>query len=335
MTLTQLRYLVAIVDSGLNITLAASRVHATQPGLSKHIKQLEAELGCQLFTRKGKSLDAVTPAGRLVLARARQVVEECANIRVMVANLRHENHGELHIATTHTQARFVLPPVVAALKRRYEDVAVHIHPGGEEQVLGYLETGQADLVITSTAGGAPAGALSLPVYRWERVILVPRDHELAAQRRRLTLETLARYPLVSYESSQRANSSLQQAFARAGLEPRLAITARDADLIKTYVRAGLGVGVLAEMAIQPADLDDLVVLPAEDLFSTCTTWVVLRPDRVLRDYALEFIELFAPQFGRCDLKRALEDTNAKRDWAEPPRWGHKAVKSPGAARTRA
>src|SRR5690348_8342176 len=138
MTLTQLRYLVAIADSGLNITLAAGRVHATQPGLSKHIKQLEQELGCKLFTRKGKSLESVTPAGRLVLARARVVVEECANIRVMIANQRRENRGELHVATTHTQARFVLPPVEAELKRRYEDVAVHIHPGGEEQVLDHL-----------------------------------------------------------------------------------------------------------------------------------------------------------------------------------------------------
>lgn len=334
MTLTQLRYLVAIADSGLNITQAAGRVHATQPGLSKHIKQLEAELGCQLFTRKGKSLESVTPAGRLVLARARQVVEECANIRVMVANLRRENRGELNIATTHTQARFVLPPVVSALKRRYEDVAVHIHPGGEDEVLGYLDTGQADLVITSTAGNPPPGAFSLPVYRWDRVILVPRGHELAAKQQRLTLETLARYPLVSYESSQRANSSLRQAFARTGLEPRLAITARDADLIKTYVRAGLGVGVLAEMAIQAADLDDLVVLPAQGLFSTCTTWMVLRPDRMLRDFALDFIELFAPQLGRRELRRALEEPGSRRAWPEPPKWGCEAVKSPGAVRTR-
>lgn len=335
MTLTQLRYLVAIADSGLNITQAAGRVHATQPGLSKHIKQLEAELGCQLFTRKGKSLESVTPAGRLVLARARQVVEECANIRVMVANLRRENRGELNIATTHTQARFVLPPVVSALKRRYEDVAVHIHPGGEEEALGYLDTGQADLVITSTAGSPPSGALSLPVYRWDRVILVPRGHELAAKQQRPTLETLARYPLVSYESSQRANSSLRQAFARVGLEPRLAITARDADLIKTYVRAGLGVGVLAEMAIQAADLDDLVVLPAQGLFSTCTTWMVLRPDRMLRDFALDFIELFAPQLPRRELRRALEEPGSRHDWPEPPKWGHETVKSPSVVRTRA
>jgi LysR family transcriptional regulator, cys regulon transcriptional activator len=335
MTLTQLRYLVAIADSGLNITQAAVRVHATQPGLSKQIKQLEAELGCLLFTRKGKSLDSITPVGRLVLERARLVVEESSNIRSLVSNLRHENRGELHIATTHTQARFVLPPVVAELKRRYKDVLVHISPGGEEQALQSLDTGQTDFAITSTSGRPLVGPLCLPIYRWDRVILVPRNHPLAATRKPLTLKQLAQYPLVSYESSLRSNSSLHQAFSRAGLEPRIAFTAQDADLIKTYVRAGLGVGVLAEMAIQPSDLEDLAVIPGRDLFPVCTTWVVLRRDRLLRDFAFEFIGLFAPQLDTRTLRRLFESKELLSAWPEPPHWDSRLPKSLSAARTRA
>jgi DNA-binding transcriptional LysR family regulator len=320
MTLTQLRYFIAIVDSGLNITLAAGLVHATQPGVSKQIKQLESELGCLLFTRKGRSLEALTPAGKLVVGRARLILEETANIRSLAANLRHESHGEFCIATTHTQARFVLPPVVAELKRRYADVAVHIDPGGEEHTLEALESGQADIAVMSTAAAPPVAGLSLPVYRWDRVILVPRGHVLAAGRKPPTLLQLAEHPLVSYESSVRANSSLYQAFAREGLKPRIAVTARDADLIKTYVRAGLGVGILAEMAVQDADLEDLVVLPAGDLFARCITWMVLRRDRIMRDYAFDFVELFAPHIGRSALRRVLDGQDEAPIWPEPPHW---------------
>lgn len=335
MTLTQLRYLVAIADSGLNITQAALRVHATQPGLSKQIKQLEAELGCQLFVRKGKSLDSITPVGRQVLERARLIVEESANIRSLVSNLRHESHGELHIATTHTQARFVLPPVVAELKRRYKDVLVHIEPGGEEQALESLGAGQADFAITSTAVRPPLGPLCLPIYRWDRVILVPRAHPLVTTNKPLTLRQLSQYPLVSYESSLRSNSSLHQAFARIGVKPNIAVTAQDADLIKTYVRSGLGVGVLAEMAIQPSDLEDLSVIPGRNLFPVCTTWVVLRRDRLLRDFAFEFIGLFAPQLDTRTLRRLFESKELLAAWPEPPRWDSRLAKSPNAARTRA
>jgi len=319
MTLTQLRYAVAIADSGLNITLAADRVHATQPGLSKQLKQLEDELGFQLFSRKGRSLDAVTPQGAQVIARARTILAEAANIRAIAANLRSDDQGELTIATTHTQARFVLPGAVGALKRRYAGVSVHLKPHGDAEVMQLLERGQVDLAIVSTAGAPPTDGLAVPLFRWRRAVIAPRKHALGSLGRPLALAELARHPLVSYESSLRPDSSLRQAFADAGLAPNIACTARDADLIKTYVRAGLGVGVLAEMAMTPDDSIDLRVLQADGLFPECTAWLVLRRDRVLRDYALALVELVAPQIDGRELRRVLAG-NAPAQWPAPPSW---------------
>jgi len=310
MTLTQLRYLIAIADSGLNITLAAERVHATQPGLSKQLRQLEDELGFQLFVRKGKSLDSVTHAGQHVLERARTILAEAANIRSIAANLRNEARGELRIATTHTQARFALPPAIGALSQRYPQVSVHLQPGRDAEVLAQLEARRVDLAVVSSAGPPPAVGIALPAYRWQRVILAPQGHPLTTRKQLTTLDELATLPLVSYESSLKAESSLRRAFDAAGLRPQIAMTAGDADLIKTYVRAGLGIGVLAEMAVLTGDTD-LQVLPADHLFPQCTTWIVLRRESVQRDYVLEFISQFAPHLDRRDVVRALA--------SDPPR----------------
>jgi len=165
MTLTQLRYLIAIADAGLNITLAASRVHATQPGLSKQLRQLEDELGCLLFKRKGRSLDAVTPAGAAIIARARVIVAEADNIRSYAANQRGEHHGELVLGTTHTQARFVLPPAVAEIKQHWPQVSVHLQPVAEDDALDLLGQGAADIAIISTNGDAPGAGVAVPLYR--------------------------------------------------------------------------------------------------------------------------------------------------------------------------
>jgi DNA-binding transcriptional LysR family regulator len=305
MTLTQLRYLIAIADCGLNITAAAERVHATQPGVSKQLKQLEDELGLQLFTRKGKSLDGVTDAGARVLERARVILAEAVNIRSIAANLRNEEHGELRIATTHTQARFALPPSIAALSRRYPQVSVHLQPSGDAEVLALLEGGRVDLAVVSTSGAAPASGIALPAYRWNRVVLMPHTHPLASLKRAPSLAELAALPLVSYDSSVKPESSLRRAFAAAGLSPQIAMTAADADLIKTYVRAGMGIGVLAEMAMLPDDANDLRTITADSLFPTCTTWILLRRDSVLRDYTLDWIVQFAPHLNRADVRSAV------------------------------
>jgi LysR family cys regulon transcriptional activator len=319
MTLTQLRYLVAIADSGLNITLAAEKVHATQPGLSKQLKQLEDELGFLLFQRKGRSLEAITPAGQDVLAHARRVLAEAGNIRAYAANERGEKHGRLTLVTTHTQARFVLPPAIAHLARKFPDVSIHLQPASEGEVLNALAQGQADFAVVSTAGEVPQGGLAVPLYRWRRQVLVPAAHALASLQRAPTLAELAEQPLISYESTNKPESSLRRAFAQAGLEPQIAMTARDADLIKTYVRAGLGVGLLAEMAVSTRDDGDLRALPAPAAVPECTSWAVLPRERVLRDYALELLLALAPQLDRADLKRAVagHDTPV---WPVAPTW---------------
>jgi DNA-binding transcriptional LysR family regulator len=319
MTLAQLRYLVAIADSGLNITVAAERVHATQPGLSKQLKQLEDELGFLLFSRKGRSLDSITPAGQQVLVHARRLLVEAANIRAYAANVRGDAQGRLVIATTHTQARHVLPDAIATVKRAYPQMSVHLQPSGEGEVLGLLARGEADVAVISTSGEIPAGGIAVPLFRWRRVVLVPRGHALAEAGVEPSLEALAAEPLVSYESSVRADSSLRRAFAHNGLEPRIAMTARDADLIKTYVRAGLGVGLLAEMAVGEDDRSTLQALPAPAVIPECIAWAVLPRERVLRDYTLSLLTAVAPQLDRTDLRRAVAGTDDPH-WPAPPLW---------------
>jgi len=320
MTLTQLRYLVAIADSGLNITQAAERVHATQPGLSKQLKQLEDELGFQLFTRKGRSLESIAPAGVRVIEHARKVLAEVANIRSYAANERGEHSGRLLLATTHTQARYVLPPAIAAIKREFPQVSVDLLAAGDSDVLGKLD--QADLALISTAGSVPSGGVAVPLFRWRRVLLVQAVHPLAGLQRAPTLAELASHPLISYESSTRADSSLQRAFAGAGVTAQIAMTARDANLIKTYVRAGLGAGLLAEMATGGDDAD-LRIIPAPAEIPECITWAVIPRGRVLRDYALSLLHGLAPQLDRRDLRRVLEG-NQEPNWPQPPAWAELA-----------
>lgn len=319
MTLVQLRYFVAIADAGFNITAAAENVHATQPGLSKQLKQLEDELGFLLFVRKGRSLEALTPAGTQVLSHARRMLAEAANIRAFAANQRRDAHGQLLIATTHTQARFVLPPALSLVHQAYPQLSIHLQPSADGDVLAQLARGEADLALISTAGDVPADGIAIPLFRWQRVVLVQRTHPLAQPGARPTLADLAAYPLVSYESSIRHDSSLRRAFAARGLEPQLAMTARDADLIKTYVRAGIGVGLLAEMAVSAVHDADLLALPAPESIPECVAWAVLPRERVLRDYTVELLVALAPQLDRHDLRRILAGHQAP-SWPAPPTW---------------
>jgi LysR family cys regulon transcriptional activator len=317
MTLTQLRYFAAIIDAGLNITDAARKVHGTQSGLSKQVKQLEDELGFKLFTRRARSLIALTPEGERVLEHVRPLLDHARNIRALSANLRHSTEGELHIATTHTQARHVLPPALARLKRTFPRVIVHLSPAGNTESLARLRHGESDLAIISTGHAPPEADIALPLYRWNRVVVAPAGHRLALLPRPLRLQDLARWPLISYESSRDRDSSLRRAFQQQSLEPAIAMTAPDADLIKTYVRAGQGIGILAEMAVGEPE-EDLVTLAADDLFPTCTAWLLLRRDRLLRDYALAFIGYLLPHVHCNDLRRTL-DRSGPCNW-DIPHW---------------
>jgi len=304
LTLKQLKYLIGIVDSGLNITAAAERLYTSQPGISKQLKQLEAELGVQLFTRKGKSLAAVTPAGREVIARARKILREVDNITSLASDLTAEQEGTLSIATTHTQARYMLPEVIRAFRERYPKVDLELHQGTSEQIAELIGTNKVDFAIASGGRHLFQQLTLLPIFHWHRIALVPKQHPLADQKKPLDLQTLANYPLVTYVFSLTGESSFKRAFHDQGLEPRVVFTARDADIIKTYVRMGMGVGVIASMAFERQDAEDLVALDARGLFPKVTTWVGFPREMVLRGYMVDFIHFLAPHYSTDMIREA-------------------------------
>ena len=303
MKLQQLKYLLAIVDNGLNITAAAEKLYTSQPGVSKQLKLLEEELGLQLFTRKGKSLGGVTAAGQQVIDRARLIMQEVENIRSLASDYYHEEEGSLSIATTHTQARYVLPDVIREFRDRYPRVTLNLHQGTSEQIADMVKTNEIDFAIATGSHDLFNDLLLVPSYHWDRKIIVPKNHELAALDRKITLKDLAQHPLVTYVFSFGGQSSLKRAFAEKGLEPDVVFTARDADVIKTYVRMGLGVGIVASMAEDCDDQKDLTAVDAEGLFPRSTTWIGFRKDVVLRRYMLEFVKLFAPHITTDQLEQ--------------------------------
>lgn len=294
MTLQQLRYLLGIADSGLNITAAAERLYTSQPGISKQLKLLEQELGIQLFTRKGKSLAAITPAGHEVIARARRILREVENIRSLASDMSQERAGTLSIATTHTQARYVLPDVVREFRNRYPKVNLELHQGTSEQIAELVASNRVDFAIATGSQQLFPDLVLLPCYQWDRIVLVPKGHELARLQKPVNIQTLARFPLVTYVFSLTGESSFKAAFAAEELDPDVVFTARDADIIKTYVRMGMGVGVVAAMAWECQDKDDLVAIDAAGLFPRVTTWIGYRRDSVLRGYMVDFAALLAP-----------------------------------------
>ena len=294
MKLQQLKYLLAIADNGLNITAAAERLYTSQPGVSKQLKLLEQELGLQLFTRKGKSLDGITSAGEQVIERARVIMQEVENIRRLASDYYQEEEGSLSIATTHTQARYVLPEIIREFRNRFPKIGLNLHQGTSEQIADMIAANNIDFAIATGSTDLFSELMLVPGYRWDRSIIVPKEHELTKLDRKLTLHDLAQYPLVTYVFSFGGQSSLKKAFEDEGLEPDVVFTARDADVIKTYVRMGLGVGIVASMAADCADRKDLVAIDAEGLFPRSTTWIGFRKDAVLRRYMVEFMQLFAP-----------------------------------------
>ena len=323
MKLQQLKYLLAIVDNGLNITAAAERLYTSQPGVSKQLKLLEEELGLQLFTRKGKSLGGITPAGRQVIERARIVMQEVENIRSLASDYFHEEEGTLSIATTHTQARYVLPGVIKEFRSRYPGVSLELHQGTSEQIADMVSANEIDFAIATGSRDLFNDLLLVPSYHWDRKVLVPNSHDLASLERKITLDDLAQYPLVTYVFSFGGQSSLKRAFADEGLEPDVVFTARDADVIKTYVRMGLGVGIVASMAEDCDDRKDLTAVDAEGLFPRSTTWIGFRKDAVLRRYMLDFVQLFAPHISAEQLEntrhaRSQTEIDALFDTAELP-----------------
>lgn len=303
MTLTQLKYLLAIVDANLNITVAAEGVNASQPAISRQIKVMEEELGFQLFVRRGKALDSLSPAGAEVVARARTIMAEAASIRALAENQRRESRGELVIATTQTQARFALPQALKRLKAAYPEVSVRIEMFADAE-RAQAARQDADVLIASAMDWPQTQDLAIPLYRWRRVAMAPKGHPLTTGPLPLTLAELAAYPLIGYESALGSHRQVAEAFARAGAPAQFAYTAHDTEVIKTFVRSDLGVGLVAEMATE-AEESGLAALPVGGLPS-CTAYALLRRDRVARDYVLDLLGHLAPQVPRREIVRALQ-----------------------------
>jgi LysR family cys regulon transcriptional activator len=305
--LQQLRYLVAVVDNGLNITAAAEAVFTLQPGISKQVKLLEDELALQLFVRKGKSLAKLTEAGEEVVTRARKILNEVDNIKSLSQQMAGASKGELIVATTHTQARYVLPDLIEDFHREYPDLSISLHQGTSDRIARQVSEQQADFAIASGHSGLFEDLVTFPIYSWERSILVQPEHPLARMDK-IAIEDLARYPIISYTHSFDEDSDLANAFKAAGIEAKVVFTAEDPDVIKTYVRKGMGVGVIACMAYDPERDADLVAIRVPHLFPLCTTWIGFRRDRFLRDYMHAFIEMMVPDIDRDCICEAVQSS---------------------------
>jgi LysR family cys regulon transcriptional activator len=294
---------VAVHENSLNMTAAARRLHTSQPGVSRQIAQLEEELGFQLFERQGRSLVRTTEAGENIVGRAAIILRELQNIRRTSSEWAKVDGGTLSIATTHTQARYVLPEVIRKFREKYPKVRLHLHQGTSEQIADMVSQNLLEFVVATGSDELFPQLVRLPVYRWHRVVMVPKGHPLTTAGR-LTLKKLAEFPIVTYEFSFSGKSSLSTKFEAAGLSLDVALTARDADVIKTYVRIGLGIGILAGVAFDPCSDDDLVPLDASHLFEAQTTWIGFRRGSVLRAYMYDFIELLAPHLPRKLVRKA-------------------------------
>ena len=305
MNLHQFRFVQEAVRRNLNLTETAKALFTSQPGISKAILELEEELGIDLFVRHGKRLRRVTEPGQQVLKAIDVILREVANMKRIGEEYSKQDAGTLSIAATHTQARYVLPEPVAQLRRRFPKVQVSLHQGSPSEVVQMLLDGTADIGLATESLSEPEDLVSLPCYEWEHVIVMRADDPLAAFEK-ITLEQLAGETLISYHPSFTGRRRIDAAFAQRRLKPNIALEAIDSDVIKTYVKAGLGVGIVAEMAVRDDPPGgELVTRPAGHLFGKNVTRVAFRRGAYLRGYVLTFAELLSDRLTRPLLLRAL------------------------------
>ena len=307
MNLHQFRFVQEAVRRQLNLTEAAKALHTSQPGISKAILELEEELGIDIFVRYGKRLKRVTEPGAQVLRSVEIIMREVANLKRIGDEFSKQEAGTLSIATTHTQARYFLPGPVAQLRRRYPKVQVVLHQGMPEQVAAMLLDDVAEIGLATEALGAHPGLITMPCYEWQHVLVMPAGHPLA-EVERPTLEQLAAQPLVLYHPAVAGRSRIDQAFARAALAPTVALEAIDSDVIKTYVRLGLGLGIVAEAAMAGEAADaDLVARPLGHLFGSNVARVAFKRGAYLRQFVHAFAELLSPRLSPALVARAMSD----------------------------
>jgi LysR family cys regulon transcriptional activator len=304
MKLRQFEYVVEVIKNGMNITAAAEKLFTSQPGVSSQIKRLESELGVTIFERSGKHLKGLTPEGKRLAERFEMILDEVSNVKSLADDFSHPNSGMLSLATTHTQARYVLPPVISEFRKRYPNVQLQINQGTPEQIADLTNSGQSDIGIATEALGLFDNLILLPCYRWNRCIMVPKGHPLIEEHE-LSLASVGRYPIVTYVFGVADRSVINRAFKQANVNLNVVLTAADAEVIKTYVRNGMGIGICAGMAHDQQFDNDLVSLNAAHLFDSSVTSLAIRKNAVLREYVYAFIQLFAEHLTKDVVDQSL------------------------------
>lgn len=310
MKLQQLRYIREVANNDLNISVTAENLFISQPGISKQIKTLEDELGVQIFIRSGKHLKDITPAGKLIIKMANDILEKVDNIKNVADEFSDQHKGNLSIATTHTQARYILPPIIKNFIRHYPNISLHMHQGTPMQISEFASKGIVDFAIATEALELFDNLIMMPCYKWNRSIIVNVEHPLAKEKT-LSLHNLAKYPIVTYTFGFTGRSQLDQAFFKEGLKPKVIFTASDADVIKTYVRLNMGVGIIASMAYEAEKDKDLISIDASKLFEQSVTRIGFRRGAFLRRYMYDFISLFAPHLTKKLVKESMHSNNKK------------------------
>ena len=304
MNLHQFRFVQEAARRGLNLTEAAKALHTSQPGVSKAIIELEEELGIDIFTRHGKRLKRITEPGQHVLDSIAIILREVGNLKRIGEQYSAQDSGMLSIATTHTQARYVLPVPVAKLRERYPKVNISLHQGAPDQVARMVQDEVADIGIATESLADYPDLVTLPCYEWQHVLVLPAQHPLA-QQQRVTLEDIAAEPLVTYPPSFTGRARIDHAFAQRHLTPRIVLEAIDSDVIKTYVRLGLGLGIVAEMAMQSDADTDLVLRPLGQLLGQNTARVALKRGAYLRDFVYHFASLLSDRLDKALILKAM------------------------------
>lgn len=294
MKLHQLKYVHEVAQQGLNISAAAEALHTSQPGVSKQIQLLEEELGLQIFQRNGKRLVGITEPGRQILKLAAQVMFDMQNIKRVGDEFSRVETGTLTVATTHTQARYKLPSAVQQFIQMFPNVKLTIHQGNPSQVAAQVASGEADIGIATESISLDERLLTLPCYQWNRCLVMPSHHPLASQSN-ISLEDIGAYPLITYDFAFTGGTLVSKVFHDAGVTPNIVLTAIDADVIKTYVNLGLGIGLIANMAYDEKRDAPLVSVDCSHLFPDSTTYLGVRRDAFLRGYMLSFMQLLSPE----------------------------------------
>jgi LysR family cys regulon transcriptional activator len=304
MKLQQLRYLREVVRRGLNVSEAAEALYTSQPGISKQIRMLEDELGVQILVRHGKRVVDLTEPGRIIVDIADRMLQDAESLRAVGREFGKEDTGTLTIATTPTQARYALPAVVERFIKRHPRVRLSLREGSPEQIAELVTSGGVDLGIVTENYPAIDTLVMLPCYQWNRAVVTPPRHPLLNEKP-LTLEAIARFPIVTYDFAFNSESPIRKAFDARNLKTNIALTAVDADVIKVYVELGVGVGILAKMAFDAERDSALRLIDAGHLFEPSTTRIAVRRNAYLRRYVYDFVELFAPHLSRAVVEKTM------------------------------